>query len=525
MTIVLIVFLKGGNAIDAAITTTFCLALVEPHVTGIGGGGLMLVHSHRRNTSVVIDFRETAPENARNDRYIQNPLSASLGRKSIGIPGFVKGLEHAFKKYGSGHIGFRCCSWMDLIRKAITEAMKSQSVSDHFLNATHTKIAQEELEGDLLKSLIQSAQAGKPFRQIPIFMELVKTLESIASNGSAAMYEGGTVGQQIVQDLGGAITLEDLAAYQVVERIPLKETIGKHEVMVSPAPSSGPELLAILNSFEYLKHSMKNFGDISAQYLHTLANIFENLEDLQLRLGDSTPNSAPTTDHQLLFENSVKNMLDKRNTAQWTSDIQKETLGSDPNYALSDPVAANVAVMDKKDNYVSVVTSLNTWFGSKVMGKNGILYNNAMANFAIPSESGELETFNQLATGRRPLTSNVVALSMDVSDICGTRIVTGGATASSVGQVLAYPLLLQSDLRSSVDAARIDVQNSTIFLENVDVRGSFKAKVVSDFLHLDEVSIQRIPFTSVNAVEKTVDQPMSIKDFRSGTGSEDSYSF
>ena len=59
--------------------------------------------------------------------------------------------------------------------------------------------------------------------------------------------------------------------------------------------------------------------------------------------------------------------MDKSNVAKWVSDIQSDGLGANPNYALSDPVAANVAVMDKKDNYVSVVTSLNTWFGSKVI--------------------------------------------------------------------------------------------------------------------------------------------------------------
>jgi gamma-glutamyltranspeptidase len=69
------------------------------------------------------------------------------------------------------------------------------------------------------------------------------------------------------------------------------------------------------------------------------------------------------------------------------------------------------------------------------MTKSGILMNNAMANFAIPGESGELNTANQLVKGRRPLTSNVVALTMDTNDICGKRIATGGATASSVGQV------------------------------------------------------------------------------------------
>ena len=82
------------------------------------------------------------------------------------------------------------------------------------------------------------------------------------------------------------------------------------------------------------------------------------------------------------------------------------------------------------------------------MTQDGILLNNAMANFAIPDDSGgDLATANQLVEGRRPLTSNVVALTMDTKNICGMRIVTGGATASSVGQVLAFPLLLNLDPR------------------------------------------------------------------------------
>ena len=349
-------------------------------------------------------------------------------------------------------------------------------------------------------------------------MALVKTLKSIAVNGSASIYEGGEVGQSIIKALGGAITVEDLANYTVKERTPLTTMIGQHEVMVSPSPSSGPELLALLNSFSYLKEQLKSsFGVVTADYLHSLANVLQNLEDLQLGLGDADANADQ--------DKKQENMLDKSNAPQWTSDIQKENV-FDPSYALSDPVASNVAVMDKKDNYVSVVTSLNTWFGSKVMTSSGILLNNAMANFAIPNESGELETFNQLAEGRRPLTSNVVALSMDTRDICGTRIVTGGATASSVGQVLAFPLLLNSDLRSSVDAARIDVQNSTVFLENTDVRGSFTAKVVSDFLQReDDVNFMKIPFTPVNALEKTIDQPISIDDSRSGGSDSDEHFF
>ena len=86
--------------------------MVDPHVSGLGGGGVMLLHQHRTNRSVVVDFRETVPEGARNDRFISNPRQASLGRNSVAVPGLVKGLAHAHKKYGSHKEGLQCCSWM-----------------------------------------------------------------------------------------------------------------------------------------------------------------------------------------------------------------------------------------------------------------------------------------------------------------------------------------------------------------------------------------------------------------------------
>lgn len=156
--------------------------------------------------------------------------------------------------------------------------------------------------------------------------------------------------------------------------------------MVSPAPSGGPELIAFLNALEHIKNKMgqdvfENFTDTS-EYLKKMATILKNLEGLQLQLGDLP--DAKT-------ENLVHYIMNKDNAAKFVS--ERQSAGSeqvkicifiwpeirlnvainhfvnsiqDPNYLLGDPVAANVAVMDKKDNYVSVVTSLNTWFGSKV---------------------------------------------------------------------------------------------------------------------------------------------------------------
>ena len=332
---------------------------MEPHITGIGGGGFILLHQHRKNKSVVIDFRETAPINARNDRYMQNPSIATMGEESIGVPGFIKGLEYAWKKYGSNHMGLRCCSWKELVTLAVEEAKKGIEIPTHFEEAIHTKIKDvRELQmNPYIKELTMSVGAKK-FNDIKIYKQLLKTMKTIAKEGSDTLYKGGSVGQQLVKDLNGALTLDDLASYEVNETTPIMTMVGKHEVMVTPLPSGGPELIGYLNALEYLNKT-KRFLDFSvtSDYLHNIANIMTNLEDFYLRLGDHTD---PSTSDLLNY------LTKKENAPKWVSERQRDGLGSDPNYALSSPVAANVAVMDKEDNYVGVVTSLNTWFGSKV---------------------------------------------------------------------------------------------------------------------------------------------------------------
>ena len=79
-------------------------------------------------------------------RFIQNPRSAQFGRNSIGVPGFIKGLEYAHKNYGSGHFGLKCCSWKDLVWKALNVIKKGIVINENFKSATMTKISQIEKE-------------------------------------------------------------------------------------------------------------------------------------------------------------------------------------------------------------------------------------------------------------------------------------------------------------------------------------------------------------------------------------------
>ena len=365
---------QGGNAVDAAVASGFCLAVYEPHITSIGGGGMMLLHRHRTNKSVIIDFRETVPENSNEDRL------RSSGRWSVGVPGFVKGLWHAHKKYGSGHDGMECCAWTHLIQKTIHKVVRhGVRVTSNLAAATSTKIEgvmqDTGVDTKNLREFINSYGSGESYNDnlnaIPLFKNLMRALKTIASNGVDAFYKdqgNGSISQDIVRNTHGAITLRDLDNYEVVERDPIVTHIGKYEVMASGAPSSGPELLAYLNTLEswYDRESkISNLGkdtkrvkDMSSEsYWSTVIDVMTKLNHFQLGLGDPTNNTANK------IEIWTKWMINKTNTERFLSPVRYSPLPFEAGYNINsgESVGGQVMVMDKEDNYVSMVTSLNTW--------------------------------------------------------------------------------------------------------------------------------------------------------------------
>ena len=195
-------------------------------------------------------------------------------------------------------------------------------------------------------------------------------------------------------------------------------------------------------------------------------------------------------------------------------------------YAIeSDPVGAHVAVMDQSDTYVSVITTLNGWFGSKVMTSGGILMNNAVANFYLDSVPLQ-DTENKLLVGKRPLSTSVVALAGDTKNLCGQRIILGGARPDSVGEVLADALIFGIDLRYAVDRKRILVSPNgrNISVEDVNFApsGDIDKNLIDKFIQssTNSVKLEELPFTTVNVLEKNVDITFEIADPRSGSQGE-----
>lgn len=147
------------------------------------------------------------------------------------------------------------------------------------------------------------------------------------------------------------------------------------------------------------------------------------------------------------------------------------------------------------------------------MTADGIIFNNALSNFAIHEENTpELKTANQMSVFKRPLTSNVLALVVNTERICGSRFTLGGSTPDAVGGVLADVTVFGSDLATALNQGRVMVSGSEVLMENAFE--GFDAKIVETFHHGDNVSFVDLPFTTVNGIEKYLDNVLPSHDIR-----------
>ena len=232
---------KGGNALDAAVAVGFALAVVGPRAGNLGGGGFMLVRL-RDGRTTFLDFREVAPGHSSRDMYILpdgtlDGDAATIGYRSVGVPGTVAGLESALKKYGK-------LTLAQVMAPAIRLAEQGFPVSE--------KLARElAAHRSLLERFPMSKRIflkdGALYRPGEILRqpELAATLKRIARHGSAEFYRGETARKLAseMERMNGPITLEDLANYKVKVREPLRASYqagdALWEVISSPPPSSG----------------------------------------------------------------------------------------------------------------------------------------------------------------------------------------------------------------------------------------------------------------------------------------------
>ncbi len=466
---------QGGNAVDAAVTIGFVLAVTWPAAGNVGGGGFLLVRP-ASGDAAVIDYRETAPAAASRDMFL-DPNGGVIPRESLdtyraaGVPGTVAGLALALERFGTMPLSRALGPAVRLAREGFTvgrgleAALAEQSERLARWPATRAVFFKD---GAPLKEGDRLAQP-----------DLARTLAEVAAHGSAAFYRS-RIARELARDMrehGGLIGEEDLAAYRPVVRRPLRGAFRGHEILSAPPPSSGG--VALMQMLAMLEpHPLRSLGHNSSAYVHVAAEAMKRaFADRARWLGD--PEFARVPLSGLLSRDYAATLM--RGFDPQRATPAAEAGPGDP-WAFESPSTTHFSVVDASGGAAANTYTLNDSFGSgAVAGGLGFLLNNEMDDFSIKAGAPNLYGLvggeaNSLAPGKRMLSS--MTPTMVVSEgrlrlVAGTP--GGAAIITSVLQVLLNVLEFDMELQEAVDAPRFHHQWSPdrVRLEN----GGFPADV------------------------------------------------
>jgi len=458
---------QGGNAVDAAVATGFVLAVVHPSAGNVGGGGFMLYRTSKGEIHF-LDFREKAPAAAAADMYLDKQGNVTTenqyGYRSAGVPGTVAGLVEAERRWGKLGLAKVMAPAIRLARDGVMITQYEAGI------LRETELARDPESRRIFQ------RNGQLFEQDEILKqpELANTLQRIARNPDE-FYHGPMAAQiaAAIQRGGGVITTADLAAYKVVERVPIHGNYRGYDVYSAPPPSSGGvaliEMLNILEGFD-----LHAAGRNSAQHLHLVAEAYRRaFFDRSVFLGDPDFTSVP-----------VAQLIDKKYAADWRASIDpnKASISADlqrPSMAQLDQSAAlrtpfvgkekqdttHYSIVDEAGDAVAVTTTLNDAFGSRAtLPGLGFLLNDEMDDFAskakVPNSFGLIQgDTNAIAPGKRPLST--MSPTMVVKD--GRLLLVlgspgGPSIVTTVANVLINVVDFGDDIQRAVNAPRFHHQ-------------------------------------------------------------------
>jgi gamma-glutamyltranspeptidase / glutathione hydrolase len=447
-------FERGGNAIDAAVAASLMLSVVDGHNSGIGGGCLALVRT-AKGELFAIDGRERAPLKATPGMFFRDgkpdPMLSQLGPLAAGVPGLIAALDELSSR--SGRIG-----WQEALLGAARVAKAGFKIDVNY--ARNLEESADELgkfpesKRILLGDSEKPPVAGSLLKQA----DLATTLTNIAEGGAKWFYSGGFAEQldRFMRDSGGLMTADDLAAYQAVERPPIKTNYRGHQVVGFPPPSSGgvhvAQMLGMLSHFD-LKAI---FADSPARGFHLLLEVMKRaMADRAHWLGDSDFVDVPLglLDGEYLKNRASDIDLDK--VLPVTSHGQPPN--ADTNLFGRQKHTTHLTTADQEGNVVAITQTVNTSFGCKmIVPGTGVILNNEMDDFSIAP--GVRNAFglvgsaaNGVAPGKRPLSS--MSPTIVLNDAGKPTLSCGVAGGPKIITTVLQILVRSLDLGQSIDAA------------------------------------------------------------------------
>ncbi len=381
---------EGGNAVDAAVTTAFALAVTLPRAGNLGGGGFMLVHWAESGQTIAINFRETAPAAAHRDLFLDangepDEQKSRFSALASGVPGSVRGLCDTLERYGTISLERALRPAIELAEGgfAVTPDLADSLASVRKAMSAHpaSNAAFYKPDGTLYKP-------DEILRQ----PDLAQTLRLISQNGPDGFYKGEVADKLVayLKEKGGLITHEDLAAYRPVFTEPVMTSYRGYQIAAMPPPSSGVFVLQILKLLE--PFDLHASGPNSAQTIHLFAEASKRaFADRTQYLGDPAFTKVPV--EGLLSGDYLKERQAEINPDKPTpaDAISHGTPAAD----RESPQTTHFSVMDAQGNAVVVTTTINFSYGSRHMAPGtGFLLNNEMDDFV--SKPGEPNAFGLL---------------------------------------------------------------------------------------------------------------------------------
>ena len=471
----------GGSAVDAAIAVQLVLNLVEPQSSGIGGGAFLVHWDEAARKVTTLDGRETAPAAAKPDRFMKDgkPMpfrEAVVGGRSVGVPGTLKLLEEAHRRWGK-------LPFDALVAPALKLAEEGFAVSPR-LNGLLA--GEKELPRNALAAAYFYEPDGKPKAVGSILKNpaFAATLRAIAAQGSDAFYKG-PIAEDIVATVTGHpsnpgdITLADLAAYRVEEREPVCGTYRVWRLCGMGPPSSGAvaiqQMLGILEG-----QDLRRMGP-GAEAAHWFSEAGRlAFADRNLYLADPGFLGVPTGG--LVDRDYIRSRAPLVNPER---SMGRARPGEPPSkraqlLAPSDGIehgTSHISIVDAAGNAVAMTTTIEDGFGSRLMTKGGFLLNNELTDFNFAPEEEGKPVANRVEPGKRPRSSMAPTL---VFDAFGRLYAVVGSPGGSqiigyVAKTLVALLDWRMDPQQAVDFGNFGSRNGPTELEKGTEAEAWKA--------------------------------------------------
>ncbi|GKX32435.1 MAG: gamma-glutamyltranspeptidase [Rhizobiaceae bacterium MnEN-MB40S] len=453
------VLAQGGAAIDAMVTVQLVLGLVEPQSSGIGGGGFLVYFDATNDRLTTFDGRETAPRDATPELFLDEngePLGffdAVVGGRSVGTPGTLKLLYDAHQRYGT-------LAWPDLVAPAINLAENGFEITPR-LNALLARDAErlttypgprdyfydEDLQPHPVGHLLKN----------PAYAE---TLRMIAESGPDAFYRG-PLAEHIVEtvqtaaDNPGLLSLEDLASYRIVEREPVCMSYRAHDVCGMGPPSSGAltigQILGMLEPFDLATlgpdnpESWRLIGDASRLAFADRGRYMADIDFVPMPLKGLLDRAYLDERARLLEPGAV---LTPDEVAPGEPHWDHARLFADDE-SLELPSTTHFSIVDTEGNVVSMTSTVENYFGSRLM-VGGFILNNELTDFSFRTHKDGVPIANRVEPGKRPRSSMAPTIVMQNGE---PVMAIGSPGGSRIIGYVAQALIAQIDWGMDVQQA------------------------------------------------------------------------